>query len=350
MEGRSARVRRDRIRIGVVVLAFAAAGGSDVRAEVAQAPLERGAHSRVRETSRFELVIDNDLFAGRGADRDYTGGFGMTVPLVCPLRRLSNRLGRAGTPLARAGLVVFTPDDIARPDAIADDRPYANLLYVDVSRYAVDSTGLWARQSTLTLGLLGTPVAESMQSAIHRSMDLVEPRGFSHQIADGGEPTGRFAVSRYRLLSARAAGPLRLDAKLSLEGSLGYLTDAAVSVGARFGRFRSPWWTFSDGLSDYAAQPPLPASYGAAEWFVFAGVQARARAYNAFLRGQFRSSDVVVSRDNVQSLLGQAWIGLVADTGRWRARYTLRFQTTELRRGQGSRTSFWGGLAIARSF
>lgn len=351
MEGRCVRARA-RVALAAVVAALAVAEG---RVVGEQAPLD-GPSTRV-ENVRFEAVIDNDLFAARGHDRDYTGGFSVTLPRVPrPLRRLGDWLERADAQesgsgqTARFGLLVFTPEDIGRADPIADDRPYANLLYVGISQYALGTNEQVLRQSTVTLGVLGTAMAQSLQSAVHRSIDTVEPRGFSHQISDGGEISARFAVARHRMLAGRSAGGLRFDAKLSTEGSVGYLTEAVIGVGARFGKLRSPWWGSIGDLSDYAAQPALPARSGAPQWFAFGGAKVRLRPYNAFLRGQVRHSDVEVSRDNIRQVLGQAWIGVAIDTGRARLGYVLRFQTAELRRGRGARESIWGGLAFARSF
>ncbi len=61
----------------------------------------------------------------------------------------------------------------------------------------------------------------------------------------------------------------------------------------RAGRFNSPWWGFAPELTDYMAAPVPTENYrGGRELYVFLGARVKARAYNAFLQGQFRDSDV----------------------------------------------------------
>ena len=89
------------------------------------------------EVSGVRLQIDNDLFAGGQRDRDYTGGFAFTFsgtdardrylsidPALKALDELVSPIETASKHHARQiGMVVFTPREVLRTDAIQDDRP-----------------------------------------------------------------------------------------------------------------------------------------------------------------------------------------------------------------------------------
>lgn len=92
----------------------------------------------------WSLAIDNDLFAPRQNDRDYTGGVGLTVsgaqtsdywwsldPLLRSVNALllphdadwsDTRMHQA----VQAGWLSFTPQDLRALDVIPRDRPYAS--------------------------------------------------------------------------------------------------------------------------------------------------------------------------------------------------------------------------------
>ena len=102
-----------------------------------------------------------------------------------------------------------------------------------------------------------------------------------------------------------------MDVKTTVQGSVGFLTETSASISLRAGRFNSPWWGFAPELTDYMAAPVPTESYrGGRELYVFAGARIKARAYNAFLQGQFRDSEVRYSYE-VEPLLAEAWIGVV---------------------------------------
>src|SRR5919107_1737690 len=97
-----------------------------------------------REISGVRVHIDNDLFAGRDLDRDYTGGMSITlsgaaardnrVSLNPLLVRLDGLFESEAAPSIRhaqqVGLIAFTPGDIVSREVQQDDRPYASLLFL----------------------------------------------------------------------------------------------------------------------------------------------------------------------------------------------------------------------------
>jgi hypothetical protein len=310
------------------------------------------------------VQIDNDLFAGDNQDRDYTGGMSITIsgerardgllsldPLLRRLDSLSADDKDADVHYARQiGLMAFTPGDTLVKEVQPDDRPYASLLFVSNGRVRVDADDRGAWTSSLTIGVLGLSVSERLHSAVHELVGSESPRGYDHQISAGGEPTARYTLARQELWIADPSG--HIDVKTTLQGSVGFLTETSASISVRAGRFNSPWWGFAPELTDYMAAPVPTESYrGGRELYVFAGARVKARAYNAFLQGQFRDSEVRYSSDEVQPLLAEAWIGVVTQIlDQTQLSYALHYQTAELRNGPASRDTLWGAVQLTHAF
>jgi hypothetical protein len=115
-------------------------------------------------------------------------------------------------------------------------------------------------------------------------------------------------------------------------------------------------WSSLPAASEYAGQPPIGMSEpaGAArriEVLFDAGVKVRARAYNAFLQGQFRDSAVQFSTADLNHVLLEAWLGVTtALNDRLSVSYTVRRQTEELQAGRGAREFTWAGIGVAQQF
>ena len=315
------------------------------------------------EVSGVRLQIDNDLFAGGQRDRDYTGGFALTLsgtdardgflsldPLLSKLDELTPGVDAARTRHARqVGMVVFTPRDVLSTEAIQNDRPYASMLFTTNARVRVDSERT-AWSSSLTFGALGLAATETIHDAVHALVGSENPKGYDHQVSSGGEPTARYTLARHYLLVADPSG--MIDVKATVQGSVGYLTETSAAVTMRFGRFDTPWWGFAPELTDYIAAPvPVDSRSARAEMYMYAGVRVKARAYNAFLQGQFRQSDVRYSFDEVEPVLAEAWIGFVTQLfGQTQVSYTLNYQTAEIRKGPAARDYFWGAVQLSHAF
>jgi hypothetical protein len=118
---------------------------------------------------------------------------------------------------------------------------------------------------------------------------------------------------------------------------------------------RTPWWSFVPERAEYMMEPAPVYGGGAAgaqrEFYAWAGIKARARAYNAFLQGQFRDSDLSYDFEDTRPLMGEVWAGVTKeiDAG-YRLSWVLRYQSSELRTQPGDRDLFWGGLSVSRSF
>jgi hypothetical protein len=176
------------------------------------------------------------------------------------------------------------------------------------------------------------------------------PLGYDHQISAGGEPTARYTLARQKLWIADPSG--LDDVKTTVQGSVGFLTETSASISLRAGRFNSPWWGFAPELTDYMAGPVPSESYrGGREVYVFVGARVKARAYNAFLQGQFRHSDVRYSANEIEPLLAEAWIGVVTQLlDQTQLSYALHYQTAELRDGPAARDALWGAVQLTHAF
>jgi hypothetical protein len=329
--------------------------------------------STANDARGMRVQIDNDLFAGRERDRDYTGGMGITIsgaaaregwlsldPVLAWADALAlaplDEPAAADDPRVRihharqVGLMAFTPADTLRAEAQFDDRPYASLLFLSNGRVRVDDNDRDAWSSSVTIGVLGLRLSQRLHGAVHELVGSERPQGYDHQISAGGEPTARYTLARHRLLLANPAG--NLDVKTTVQGSVGYLTEASAAISVRAGRFDTPWWSFAPELTDYMAAPvPVERGHGLHELYVFFGARIKARVYDAFLQGQFRHSDVRYSIDEIRPVIAEAWIGVATRIfGQTQLSYTLNYQTAELREGEAARDALWGGVQLAHVF
>jgi Uncharacterized protein conserved in bacteria (DUF2219). len=321
-----------------------------------------------QEVSGVRLHIDNDLFAGRNLDRDYTGGLAITLsgtaardgllsldPVLTRIDSLAAELFDSSPAASvrharQIGLIAFTPNDIITDEAQQADRPYASLLFASNGRVRVDADDRGAWTSSLTVGFLGLHLSQELHDLVHEAVGSEKPQGYDHQISAGGEPTARYMLARHNLVYADPTG--RIDVKTTVEGSVGFLTETSAAISMRIGRFDTPWWTFSPELADYIAAPtPVETLGQQREVYFFAGARVTARAYNAFLQGQFRHSDVRYSYDEIEPIVGHAWVGVMTQLfPNTEMSYALHYQTAELRDGKAARDAFWGGVQLAHSF
>ncbi|MBK7301377.1 MAG: lipid A deacylase LpxR family protein [Moraxellaceae bacterium] len=320
--------------------------------------------------SGWSLQMDNDLLTPKNHDRDYTGGIALSfagkrvqqwpISLDSTLQNFNRWLkltdvdNRPTLHSMQVGIAAFAPQDLKRDDVNVDDRPYASLVYLTNSRQSLENSGRTAIQSTLTVGILGTHIAKVLQKEIHKFSKSDSPQGWKHQIANGGEPTLRYTYASEHLL-INSDDRLRFEVKYSNEGSLGFLTEVNSSISARWGLIKTPWWSFAPDRAEYFAQPSaglLKASRrGASEFYIWTGAKIRARAYNAFLQGQFRESELRYDWQEVRPVLAEAWLGITKQvTPHTRLSWIMRYQSSELRGGNGDRDLVWGSVLLNRDF
>ena len=323
------------------------------------------------ENTGWALYIDNDVMAPTKSDRDYTGGLSVTLSgtqardallSIDGWRHGLDRFSHFADVYDDAafsrhsmefGLTVFTPQELSNRALQAGDRPYASLLYVANTAVNVVPDRDVAYLSTLTLGVIGAPFVEHVQQDLHDVLGSEEPIGWENQISDGGELTFRYSIARAERSWAGNVAGTAGELTTTMRASVGYLTEASIGFATRFGDIKTPWWSYNPQIADYAEKSvPIAASEGNAdEQYVWAGVNVRARAYNAFLQGQFRDSNVTFDRDELRPVVFEAWLGYTFATAEgWRYSYMLRGQSSEIEHGPGDRNVVWGGLIISRSY
>lgn len=335
--------------------------------------------------SGFGLFVENDvLFKLRNEDRNYTMGVALQFggrfvddyQLNAPQKfvdglfhteDLHKKTAMGRIPILNSmqvGVTAFTPDDLADPDPIYDDRPYASLLYFLTRRQSIDAEQRHAFSSELSVGILGLQMAKSVQTWIHERKqdfpgdDPQTPMGWSHQVSDGGELTARYGFTAQRLV-----GPANriFDFQVNGEGNLGYYCNFGVGAAFRLGKKFSPWWsftaapikdshkTFSPSLKGQAANY---ASQGKWELYGWASGGVKYWLYNALLQGQFRNSDVTVSSSDLKGLVGEYHFGVTGGVRFsnlwWNLTYSVAGRTAEFE-GLNERSHYWGGVYLTAS-
>ncbi|NQD38484.1 lipid A deacylase LpxR family protein [Permianibacter sp. IMCC34836] len=323
------------------------------------------------DNTGWAIYIDNDVLSPGSSDRDYTGGFSVTLSgksaqnallSVDDWRAGLDRFSGLADVYSDAafsrhslemGVTVFTPQELSNRALQVGDRPYASLLYLANTAINVVPEREVAYLSTLTIGVLGAHAVANLQQGLHEVLGSEEPVGWDNQISDGGELTFRYSVARADRSWAGTIGGTAGELTTTMRASVGYLTEASIGFATRFGDIRTPWWSYNPQIADYAEKSvPIAASEGSGpEQYVWAGVNIRARAYNAFLQGQFRDSDVTFSHNELRPFVFEAWLGYTFATAHgWRYSYLLRGQSAEIEDGPADRSVLWGGLIISQSF
>lgn len=316
--------------------------------------------------SGWQINTDNDLLTGQTTDRDYTGGLALTLsgqrvqqyPVSIDAWRAGidamikfPRLYQASDYLSfhsqQYGMTLFTPDDIDSKTPVYDDRPYASLFFMSNTEFTVLPENNRAYISTLTIGLLGLSLAESVQRNMHGITGSTVPSGWDNQVSAGGEPTAMLSYGVQDKIYASKNQQLKFE----YEGNLGYITDVNAGFSWRWGKIHSPWWAFNPYQSKYMQQS-MPVFSGGAkdELYLWAGSRLNLRIYNALLQGQFRHSEVTVRSAGIQRLVAEYWFGVTGSfAGRYYISAFLRGHTDEFN-GQNARSAAWVGLVFSRTY
>ena len=343
-------------------------------------PREEPLNTQLEEkfNTGWAFYVDNDLFLNGDRDRDYTGGFALTLSgrrakeywysldrILSNADRLTGFEKLSGSersvPLhsLELGLVAFTPNDTSAQEPLANDRPYASLLFLSNTQQTVGFERGVAYQSTFTLGILGLPFVGELQQELHDVFDQDQPQGWKNQISDGGELTFRYAVSRQQTISKKhKANGKGYEVKTSYGGSVGFLTDAYVALSGRWGKINTPWWSFNPELTDYIKQDtPIAADTSRvslsrkSEFYFWSGVSLKLTIYNAFLQGQFRDNPVDYSTGDLEHVVADAWLGVTKQfKNAIRMSYVVRGRSAELRSGDAAREPAWAGFIFSRAY
>ncbi len=320
-------------------------------------------HHIAKENS-WGFSFDNDIFVPGQRDQDYTYGANIHMAgaiaaqhwlsLHRPLNAINEAFNLKQPRVSKTihkieyGLLGFTPEDITLKAPAPDDRPYASLVYVSSSTETYDYARDISWNSSITLGLFGLNIVGKLQEYVHEETDGDKPQGWDHQISEGGELTARYTLSRQSLFYQGSRG---FEVKHSAHASLGYITEASWSLGARYGDIHTSWTSFNPELISYGEQSAQSSKTKLREHYLWGGLAVKARVYNAFLQGQFRDSAVEYKHEELRHGIIEAWLGytLAFENG-FRLTYSLRGHTSEIKEGTGDRNLLWGGVNLTKTF
>jgi len=319
----------------------------------------------------WALYIDNDLFALRSNDRDYTGGLSLTLSgartkdywfsindVLQSVDRFSSFDGlHQGNDRQlhslEVGFTAFTPADISSLDSQVGDRPFASIFYLSNTHESIDFENDTAWVSSFTLGVLGSKLVEELQNNIHKITGSEKPEGWDNQISDGGELTFRYSVAKQSLYHFNYQGSNNLEVSTTWQASLGYITEASFGLATRVGDFDTPWYSFRPQFNDYSEKSASLAglSNTGDELFFWAGFNLHARVYNAFLQGQFKDTKAAFSSQDLRTFVADAWVGVTKQfVSGWRVSYLIRAQSSEVNKGVADRSAVWGGLILSKGW
>lgn len=261
----------------------------------------------------ISVITENDKWAFRGEDRHYTNGLRLSwVSDIVDTGEAS--LGGLAWRLARwlpmfngagefryavsLGQNMYTPGDVRQAARITDDRPYAGWLYGGFALIQETRRGPAGADTLdtleLNLGIVGPGAGGRLvQNRWHNLLGVEEARGWSHQLPN--EPgLALYFERKWRdgvNLRAPMVEDLAVDAIPHVAFSLGNVATYAAAGGTlRFGR------NLDGDFGPPRIRPALAGSgyvRGQDElgWYLFAGAEARAVAYDIFLDGPMFGPD-----------------------------------------------------------
>lgn len=305
------------------------------------------------------LYVDQDLAVPiLNEDRDYTMGIAAEFfwqdkdaglyPLDGTVKRIGQWLGlhEQNDKIVRSfmlGSITYTPDDLSDPNPIHDDRPYASLIYLSNKRVRVNrqnATGI-----ELQVGMLGLDYSGNIQTSLHQfyrdhfdDPDVVDPKGWDHQISDGGEFTLRLRMSNSRLLLET---PRLWDISHTWSATVGYHTNLSIGLSGRLGGIASSPWTLPfDPINRGNFLPALTGN----EWYGWVSYRLRLVAYDALLQGQLKESDVTFDWDEIRHVIHEGGIGMTYTYQPIQLTIAVNGKTPELKTGNSDRNHYWGGM------
>lgn len=206
------------------------------------------------------------------------------------------------------GCTSFTPHQLRDSNVIEGDRPYASLFFLTDKEVRKSRDGRRTKVTAFTVGILGTSVSEYVQTTLHGWLrgdkedcylcSPPKPRGWDHQISNGGELTAEYETNWITTLFA-AGLPGAFDGITGEEKrgyGVGYNTNANLGYTLKLGRMPKESFDFMNGLGSTSRAPTEKGKVNT-DWsyYLFGDANGYFVLYNALLNGQFAHSDYSLS-------------------------------------------------------
>jgi hypothetical protein len=291
---------------------------------------------RAMPRDRYSVRLENDSFGQDGTDSDYTMGFSLSGaregrptdgwvqrPMLAGLEWLNRLLSidpdgvdASATTWWRFGSADYTPRRIKVEEPQQDDIPYASLVYF-TSGYS-ENHGPTSFDSSFEIGVLGTNVGREVQTAIHKVCCQKNiPRGWDHQVGDGGSLTFLYHAQWNRAVAGDTFGSGWVYQLRPLAGAeFGYYTRAQAGValylaGSPYdlGRVRGGFLPGGEpGTPADLIGPPADRGTGLSLWLEY---EMSAFAHNELLQGAWSGrNDVTHSYNEIEPYVWRTSIGV----------------------------------------
>ena len=281
----------------------------------------------------FRINYENDFFSA--TDKYYTQG--IHLELVAPWIQnfpFSKMLLHPKYSYIRYGLGLehdgYTPSSINAPQILYGDRPFAACLFLKTFLIATDPDRNQRFSTTLSTGVIGQAAGGAeMQTAIHRWLSNITPRGWPHQIHND-------AILNYQVNYEKQI--LTLGHSISIDADAmaraGTLNDK-VNIGTTilFGYFDSPFSAATAAVNNFRI-------------YAYEHAEVNAVAYDATLEGGLfnRTSPYTINPSDITTFVFQNRFGFVVV---YRRIYLEYFQTLLSNEFTTGNFHVWGGIQIA---
>ena len=291
------------------------------------------AHAEMEQ--RVSFTFENDFFAG--FDRHYTNGMQLAflteVAAAPDAMRAFSPLRFSADPQAvlAVGQRIYTPASTDLDPPAANDRPYAGWLYL-MSDVRTVATPTVQDHLTVTAGVVGPGSgARQTQSGIHHLLGNRQPAGWGYQVRT--RPTLMAGYERaWPAVLRTHFGRETADLSVRASANVGTpFTYASTGLVLRFGRNLPT----DVPVTHISLGPPRDGFRGTPDfgWYAWAGVDARAVAYNTFIQGDTFRERPDITREPFGHDLQ---LGVAAAWPRVRLGFTLVQRSHEFREQGGS--------------
>ncbi|MGF1686759.1 lipid A deacylase LpxR family protein [Photobacterium japonica] len=302
--------------------------------------------------SSVSFSMDNDGIVG--TDQNYTNGVflefnasptsSLSAHAPTPIRQVAtlfplNDDAQQGWSV-RLGQQMWTPEDIETTEPVANDRPYAGILFLESGIYQYAST--YADKFDVMLGVIGpNAFAEQSQKFIHEIIGSDDPMGWDHQIEH--DILLNLGYQGHRLLTRQPAWGME-SYELSAVGRVNagnYQSEAAIGGVLRWGNH------LTDNFGTTGFNPGKWVDVGmlsssASGYFFFAGIEGRYRFNDITIEGDRPDN---VPDTHIEHWQATAVLGGVYYQPRWGASLSFATNSPEFKEDERSSTSM-GSLEV----